>query len=69
MIPKEAFLYDDTSGHILIANIASPNSVASIQSHRKVCMSFIDVFTQKGFKIKGSVQNIQEGHEAYECKR
>lgn len=50
--PKELFTYynNDT---LLIANIASPNSLKNIQSNKKVCVSFVNVFVQKGFKVKG----------------
>ena len=43
---------------ILIANIASPNSVANIQSNAKVCVSFIHVSKQKGFKLYGKAHYI-----------
>ena len=49
--PKEAFLYQD--GHIIIAHVASPQSVTNIESSASVCLSFIDIFTQRGFKIQG----------------
>jgi predicted pyridoxine 5'-phosphate oxidase superfamily flavin-nucleotide-binding protein len=63
--PKEAFTYDE-KGVILIANIASPQSVANIQNHHKVCLSFINVLTQKGFKIKGTAKLIEKIHAAFE---
>ena len=50
--PKEMFTYLDDHT-LLIANIASPNSVRNIAQQPKVSVSFVDVFTQKGFKLKG----------------
>ncbi len=55
--PKEIFApFDDC--HLVIANIASPNSVRNLLKNPLVCVSFIDVFVQKGFKVMGSAQNI-----------
>lgn len=50
--PKEVFC---TSGDhlLLIANIASPGSMGNILARPEVCISFVDVFSQKGFKVKG----------------
>ena len=45
--PKEAFMHDG-KGRIIIAHIASPQTVRNITSNPQVCLSFIDVFTQKG---------------------
>lgn len=50
--PKEIFeIYDDET--LVIADIMSPNSVRNIQAQPKVCVSFLDVFRQKGFKVEG----------------
>jgi uncharacterized protein len=50
--PKEMFTYQDDST-LLIANLASPNSIDNIKNNPNVCVSFIDIFIQKGYKIKG----------------
>ena len=57
--PKEMFTYfgDDT---LLIAHLASPNSINNIKDNPKVCVSFVDVFIQKGFKIKGVAKLIDK---------
>jgi len=55
--PKEVFAPFDAE-HVVIANIASPTSVRNLLSNPCVCVSFIDVFVQKGFKIIGTAQNI-----------
>jgi hypothetical protein len=50
--PKEIFTYFGDS-QVVIANIASPKSVSNIKANPNVCISFVHVFKQKGFKIKG----------------
>ena len=50
--PKEVFTYYGEQS-LLIANIASPKSVLNIQQNEKVCVSLIDIFRQKGFKLVG----------------
>lgn len=62
--PKEAFLADGDK-HLLIANIASPNSVNNIQANSSVCVSFVDVFRQKGFKLKGKAVVLEEKDDLY----
>ena len=57
--PKEVFTaVDDT--HVRIAHIASPNSVRNIRAHPQVCVSFVDVFVQKGFKLNGNATVIDK---------
>jgi len=55
--PKEIFAVFDTE-HLVIANIASPKSVQNIEINSLVCVSFIDVFIQKGFKVNGTASNV-----------
>ena len=56
--PKEAFMhYNDT---IIIANIASPQTLKNIRQNKNVSMSFIDIFVQKGFQLKGIAEIIEE---------
>jgi len=50
--PKEIFS-SHGDDRIVVADIASANSVANIRATPGVCVSFIDVFRQRGFKIKG----------------
>lgn len=59
--PKEVFTYFDDS-HIIIANIASPQTLKNIQKNPNVCLSFIDVFVQKGYQIKGRATIIKNTH-------
>jgi len=55
--PKEIFAIFDAE-HLVIANIASPTSVRNIEINPLVCVSFIDVFVQKGFKVAGTARNV-----------
>ncbi len=55
--PKEIFAVFNPK-HLVIANIASPTSVRNIGINRGVCVSFIDVFVQKGFKVQGLARNV-----------
>lgn len=65
--PKEMFTHFEDN-KILIANIASPNSVANILENSNVCVSFVDVFVQKGFKIKGQAKVIYKKDADFEIK-
>lgn len=51
--PKEVFAVFDEQ-HLVIAHIASPTSVRNIRVNDRVCVSFIDIFVQKGWKVSGS---------------
>ncbi|MFT4031458.1 MAG: pyridoxamine 5'-phosphate oxidase family protein [Siphonobacter sp.] len=65
--PKEMFTYkDDTT--LLIANIASPNSIANIKDNPNVCVSFVDVFVQKGFKVKGIATLIDRKEDSFNAE-
>lgn len=55
--PKEIFS-DYSSDQIIIANIASPQTVRNIQQNGHVCISFIDVLVQKGFQLKGKAKIV-----------
>jgi uncharacterized protein len=66
--PKEMFTYFGEN-KLLIANLASPNSVKNIIQNNKVCVSFVDVFVQKGFKIKGEAVFIDEKNLDFEDRK
>lgn len=67
--PKEIFVaWNDK---LLIAQIASPQTVRNIRENHRVCVSFIDVFVQKGYQLKGSAEifsrtmdGFQQRHDA-----
>ena len=55
--PKELFVTEHDT-HVLIANVASPTSVRNIRENPRVCVSFIDIFVQKGYKLQGIAELI-----------
>lgn len=57
--PKEIFKHYGTNA-ILVANIASPQTVKNIKQNENVCISFIDILVQKGFQIKGKAKIIEK---------
>lgn len=50
---------------VVIANIASPCSVCNIAENPVACVSFVDVFRQKGFKLQGVARNLESSHPEY----
>ncbi len=63
--PKEIFTYYDTD-NVIIANIASPQSVKNILVNPKVCVSFVDVLVQKGFKLTGLAEIFNKNAPIFE---
>ena len=55
--PKEIFS-SYKKNKVIIANIASPQTVSNIKQNENVCVSFIDIFIQKGFQIKGKAKIV-----------
>lgn len=62
--PKEIFTYYGTD-KIIIANIASPHSVRNIKQNENVCVSFIDILVQKGFKINGKAEIVKKNDSEF----
>lgn len=62
--PKEIFNYFGNN-RIIIANIASPQSVKNIQQNENVCVSFIDILVQKGFQLKGKARIVTNADNAF----
>lgn len=58
--PKEIFSCHGDD-RIVVADIASASTVRNIRSHPSVCVSFIDVFRQRGFKVVGLATIIEPG--------
>jgi predicted pyridoxine 5'-phosphate oxidase superfamily flavin-nucleotide-binding protein len=63
--PKEIFAAFDHQT-LVIANIASPNSVRNIGANPNVCASFIDVFAQKGYKLRGVAELVEHSDSRYQ---
>ncbi len=55
--PKEIFTNFGTD-RIIVANIASPQTVKNIEINERVCISFIDILVQKGYKVKGKARIV-----------
>ena len=62
--PKEIFTYFGKN-NIIIANIASPQSVRNIKENENVCLSFIDILVQKGFQLKGKATIIEKANPEF----
>ena len=62
--PKEVFAVADDE-HIVVANIASPGSAKNIRVNGKVCLSFVDVFAQKGLKVIGTATDVKPSESEY----
>jgi predicted pyridoxine 5'-phosphate oxidase superfamily flavin-nucleotide-binding protein len=63
--PKEMFtLYDDET--LVIADIMSPVTVRNIRANPKVCVSFVDVFRMKGFKVEGEAAIVPKDDPAFD---
>ena len=56
--PKEVWTIADDL-HVVVAHIASPISARNIAQHPQVCLSFVDVFVQKGFKLIGNAREVR----------
>jgi hypothetical protein len=63
--PKEIWAVFDAN-HLVVANIASPTTVRNVKHSRRVCLSFIDVLVQKGFKVLGEAVNIERTHPSFQ---
>ena len=55
--PKEVWAIADDR-HVVVANIASPMTVRNIARQPQVCLSFVDVLVQKGFKLTGTAREL-----------
>ncbi|MFB2594041.1 pyridoxamine 5'-phosphate oxidase family protein [Paracoccus sp. p4-l81] len=55
--PKEIFALT-ADDRLVIADIASPVTVSNLRQNPRLCVSLIDVFRQKGWKLTGSATLI-----------
>jgi predicted pyridoxine 5'-phosphate oxidase superfamily flavin-nucleotide-binding protein len=62
--PKEVWTMADDE-HVVVAHIASPISARNIARHPQVCLSFVDVFVQKGFKLVGTAREVCAGEAEF----
>lgn len=59
--PKEVFAPFDEQ-HLVIAHIASPGSVRNLRARPAACVSFIDIFAQRGYKLRGQA-HVLDRHD------
>ena len=50
---------------IIVANVASRGWARHFHINGKVCLSFIDVFAQKGFKVYGVARDVKPSETEY----
>ncbi|PKR88305.1 flavin-nucleotide-binding protein [Pleomorphomonas diazotrophica] len=62
--PKEIFAAHGED-RIVVADIASPQSVKNLRANPRACVSFVDVFRQRGFKIVGTASIIAPEEAAF----
>ena len=62
--PKEIF-FPLNKQHMVIANIASPQSEKNIISNPKVSVSFIDILIQRGYQLKGIAKIVNSNDEDF----
>lgn len=62
--PKELWrIFDDKT--LIIANIASPVSMRNVRATGRACVSFIDIFRQKGYKLTGHATYISAADDQF----
>lgn len=62
--PKEAWLINET-GQVVIAEIASAQSLRNVRACPSVCVAFLDVFTQKGYQLYGRARVLGREDPAF----
>jgi MOSC domain-containing protein YiiM len=65
--PKEMFTFEGDST-LLIAHIASPNSLKNIKANPQVSVSILDIFVQKGYQFKGYATIIDNKNPPFGAK-
>lgn len=62
--PKEVFAHYQ-GDQIIVANIASPQTLKNLKYNNQVCISFIDILVQKGYQIKGTAEICHKDHTSF----
>lgn len=62
--PKEIFAVVDPM-HLVVAHIASPTTVRNVRVQPRVCVSFVEVFVQKGYKVFGTARYLLPGDDGF----
>jgi uncharacterized protein len=64
--PKEIWTIADEH-HMVVAHIASPVTARNIRQQPQVCLSFVDVWVQKGFKLLGTAHEVCADDPAFDA--
>ena len=64
--PKEIWTIADEQ-HVVVAHIASPVTARNIRQQPQVCLSFVDVWVQKGFKLLGTAHEVCADDSAFDA--
>lgn len=64
--PKEIFAPIDDR-RVAVANIASPKTARNVRADARVCLSFIDIFVQKGFKLIGTAALVRRSDPEFQA--
>lgn len=65
--PKEIFV-PEGDRFVLIAHVASPKSVRNIRANPNACLSFVEIFEQRGYKLNGRARVVEPGDPDYESR-
>lgn len=63
--PKEVFVMHE--GRLLIAEIASPQSLRNLRANPACCVSLIEIFRQRGHKLIGQAQILAPGDPGFDA--
>ncbi len=63
--PKEIFEHHENN-EVVIANIASPQTEKNILANNQVCLSFVDILTEKGFQLKGHARVVYDSEKSFD---
>jgi predicted pyridoxine 5'-phosphate oxidase superfamily flavin-nucleotide-binding protein len=50
---------------LVLEQISSSMSARNVAQHLQVCLSFVDVFVQKGFKLLGTAREVRAGNAEF----
>jgi uncharacterized protein len=64
--PKEIWTIADEH-HMVVAHIASPVTARNIRQQPQVCLSFVDVWVQKCFKLLGTAHEVCADDPAFDA--
>jgi len=64
--PKELFRLHGSDA-LVIADIASPVSVRNVRANPNVCVSYVDIFRQRGFKLVGKARIVAPEEDDFDA--